>query len=83
MNSTLTITNTPNNTMGVQMSLHACVTACLSHLLPYTTSTHRNFRIKLTGDGTQIARGLTVVDFAFTILEKELNPTSYSHHQNY
>ena len=28
------------------------------------------FRIKLTGDGTQIARGLTVVNIAFTILEE-------------
>ena len=76
MNSTLTITNTPNNTMGVQINLRPCVTACLSHLLPSTTGTQRKVRIKLTGDGTQIARGLNVVIFAFTILEKDLNPTS-------
>ena len=28
-------------------------------------------RIKLTGDGTQIGRGLSIVNFAFTILEEE------------
>ena len=27
--------------------------------------------MKLTGDGTQIARGFTVVNFAFTILEED------------
>ena len=27
--------------------------------------------IKLTGDGTQISRGLNIVNFAFTILEEE------------
>ena len=27
-------------------------------------------RIKLTGDGTRIARGLNIVKFAFTILEE-------------
>ena len=26
--------------------------------------------VKLTGDGTQVARGLTVVNFAFTSLEE-------------
>lgn len=29
----------------------------------------RKFRIKLTGDGTLIARGVNVVNIAFTILE--------------
>ena len=28
------------------------------------------FRVKMTGDGTQIARGLTVINIAFTILEE-------------
>ena len=27
-------------------------------------------RIKLTGDGTRIARGLNIINFAFTILEE-------------
>ena len=29
------------------------------------------FRIKITGDGTQIARGLNIVNIAFTILEEK------------
>ena len=75
MNSKLTITNTPND-MGVEINLGTCITACLMHLLPSTTDTYRKVGIKLTGDGTQIARGLNVVTFAFTVLENDLNPTS-------
>ena len=76
MNSQLTITSRPNNTMGVQLSLKTCITTCLLHFVPTTTGTHRKVRIKLTGDGTQIARGLNVVVFAFPVLERDLNPTS-------
>ena len=76
MNSQLTITSTPNNTMGVQLNLKTCITTCLLHLLPTTTGTYRKVRIKLTGDDTRIARGLNIVVFAFTVLEKDLNPTS-------
>ena len=61
MNSQLTITSTPNNTMGVQLSLKTCITTCLLHLLPTTTGTYRKVRIELTGDGTQIARGLNCI----------------------
>jgi len=32
--------------------------------------------IKLTDDGTLIARGLNVIMFAFSILDKDLSPTS-------
>ena len=28
------------------------------------------FHVKLTGDGTQIGRGFTIVNFAFTVLEE-------------
>ena len=76
MNSQLTITSTPNNTMGAQLSLKTCITTCLLHLVATTTGTHRKVRIKLTGDGTQIARGLNVLVFAFTVLERDLNLTS-------
>jgi len=37
----------------------------IADFAPYT----RKFRIKLTGDGTLIARGLNVVNIAFTTLE--------------
>ena len=76
LNSKLVITNTPNDTNGVQLSLITCVKACLSNLVPTTKDTNRTVRIKLTGDGTLIARGLNVIMFAFSILEKDLNPTS-------
>lgn len=34
------------------------------------TEIPKHICVKLTGDGTQVARGLTVVNFAFTILEE-------------
>ena len=62
--------------MGVQLCLTTCITACLVHLLLSTTGTQRKVHIKLTGDGTLIARGLNVITFPFSVLEKELQPTS-------
>ena len=64
------ITNTPNDTMGVQLCLTTCITACLVHLLPSTTGTQRKICIKLTGDGTLIARGLNVVTFLHLVYWK-------------
>jgi len=76
LNSKLVITNTPNDTNGVQLSLIECVKTCLLNLVPMTNETNRTVRIKLTGDGTLISRGLNVVMFAFSILDKDLSPTS-------
>lgn len=41
-----------------------------------------NMRVKLTGDGTQIARGLSVVNIGFTILEEGQNRacSAYGNH---
>ena len=41
-----------------------------------TTELSGTIRIKLTGDGTLIARGLNIIVFAFSVLHKDLNPTS-------
>ena len=78
MNSPLTINRAPNNTIGLQLSSNTCITTCLLHLLPTTTGTHRKVHMKLTGDGSQIARGKHS-DFCIYCLEKDLNPTSSVH----
>jgi len=41
MNSTIIITSSSKNTICVQINPHACVTTCLSHLLPSTTDSHQ------------------------------------------
>ena len=66
-------------TIGVQQSLRTCLAIRLTKLveqsyLPISSV----IRVKLTGDGTQIARGLTVVNIAFTILEERQRACSAS-----
>lgn len=74
LNKTYCICPSPNGIVGVQQSLKERLSLRLTELIrkfeadakPVPTT----FRVKLTGDGTQIARGLTVVNIAFTILEE-------------
>ena len=74
INSQFDVHPTPNGIVGVQHSLRARLLIRLSELINISTvrddQVPTTFRIKLTGDGTQIARGLTVVNIAFTILEE-------------
>ena len=74
LNSTFEIRSTPNGVIGVLQSLKRYVIACLTHLIEKNSADGMEipdtFRIKLTGDGTQIAQGLSVVNIAFTILEE-------------
>lgn len=74
MNSQFEICSTPNGVTGVQQSLRKCITACLTHLVEARCADGMEItdtiRIKLTGDGTQIARGLSVVNIAFTVIEE-------------
>ena len=42
--------------------------AKLRYLIIKITDIHK-IHVKLTGDGTQIARGLTIINVAFTVLE--------------
>lgn len=69
MNSEFVICSTPNEVVGVQQSLVGHVEVHLRKLIADSAPDTRKFRIKLTGDGTLIARGLNVVNIAFTILE--------------
>ena len=71
IDSEVTITDAPNGIIGVQLSLVTCLKACLKNLVPSTKETSRKVRIKLSGDGMLIARGLSVVVFAFTVLEED------------
>ena len=58
-------------TIGVQQSLRTRLAIRLTKLVEQSNLPISSvIRVKLTGDGTQIARGLTVVNIAFTILEE-------------
>ena len=79
MNSEFIIRSTPNGIVGVQQSLKGRIEARLRKLvntnadeLPY------KIRIKITGDGTLIARSLNVINIAFTILEEGQRACSVS-----
>ena len=74
LNAQFEIRDAPEGIVGVQQSIKSRLKLLLTHII-------HNFRengakipdvihVKLTGDGTQIARGLTVLNFAFTILEE-------------
>ena len=74
INSGYKITQAPNGVLGVQQSLKARVTSRLTYLVQKAEKNGKeisnNIRIKLTGDGTRIACGFSVVNIAFTMLEE-------------
>ena len=74
INSGFKITRAPNGVLGVQQSLRARVTDLVTYLVQKAATDGKDIpntiRIKLTGDGTRIARGFSVVNIAFTILEE-------------
>lgn len=74
INSMFKITQTPNGVLGVQQSIKARVTVRLTHLIEKAAKDGKDvpntIRVKLTGDGTKIARGFSVVNIAFTMLEE-------------
>ena len=79
LNSQFDISVSPNNIIGVQQNVKARILQLLTILVNKTLKKelilHLQY-IKLTGDGTQIGRGLNVANIAFTIIideGKELN----------
>ena len=65
LNSHYDIRKAPGDITGVQQSLTARLIPCLTSLVENATDKVPScFRVKLTGDGTQIGRGLTVVNVA-------------------
>ena len=74
LNSQCDIQNCPNGIIGVQQSIKARITQQLTHLVQKATkegiSVPTTIRIRLTGDGMRIARGLNIINIAFTILEE-------------
>ena len=76
LNDAYNICSTPNGVVGVQQSLRERVIVRLTHLIDIAMeqesleSVPSTIRIKLTGDGTQIARALSVVNVNFTVLEE-------------
>ena len=82
LNSEYEITTSPNNTIGVQQSLKGRIIYRLTELIKQYQQLGKQLpstvKVKLMGDGTQIARGFSVVNFAFTILEDGQQPCSAS-----
>ena len=75
LNKKWAVTSTSEGTVGVQQPLEQQLCQRVERLLQ-TSSTDEPFRsahllhVKLTGDGTNIGRGLHVVNFGFTVLEE-------------
>ena len=78
LNSKQTISPAPGNILGVQQSIRERLLVRLRHLRSDSTSgffnryhNHSNqLRIKLSGDGTRVGRGLHVVNFTFTLVDE-------------
>ena len=72
LNSQFDIRSAPNGIVGVQQSLRARVMLRLTQLVENSKGVDipSTIRVKLTGDGTEIARGLSVVNINFTVLEE-------------
>ena len=72
LNSNYGIQKAPADIIGVQQSLKQQLIPCITNIINNLPgdSIPSCFQVKLTGDGTQIGRGFTVVNFAFTILEE-------------
>ena len=73
LNDDFNIRSTPNGVVGVQQSVRERIMVRLTHLIDKASEqgdVPSTIRIKLTGDGTQIARGLSVVNVSFTVLEE-------------
>ena len=73
LNAQFEIHSAPNGIGGVQQSLRERIMVRLTHLVEKAHKEDEipnTIRVKLTGDGTQIARGLSVVNVGFTVLEE-------------
>ena len=85
LNSQWDIHNCPNEIVGVQQSIRARIVQRLTQFVRKGNkegmAIPTTIRIKLIGDGTRIARGLNIVNVAFTILEK--GSKAYSVFGNY
>ena len=75
LNAQFDIQDAPEGIVWVQQRikprLHLFLTNIAKNAIESNTPLSSTIRIKLTGDGTQIGRGLSIVNFAFTILEEE------------
>ena len=75
LNGQFDIHDAPEGVIGVQQKikprLHLFLTNMAKKAIESDKPLPNTIRIKLTGDGTQIGRGLNIVNFAFTILDEE------------
>ena len=80
LNSQYDIKKCPNSIIGVQQSIKLRIVQCLTHFVKQAStkalSIPETFRIKITGDGTQIAQSFNIVNIVFTILEEKCKECS-------
>ena len=75
-NRTYHIKPTPNGICGVQQSLRDRLHVRIARL-HQMTKPNEKFRVKLSGDGTNIGKRLHVVNFTFTLLEEGAHTCPY------
>ena len=84
MNSGFEIRSAPDGINGVQQSLREQLKIRISELIKHLPKDKipGTIQVKLTGDGTQIARGLSVVNIKFTVLEEGMKAacSAYGNH---
>lgn len=78
LNSEFEIRNAPNG-VGVQQSLHGSCDSTDRERSQNESDVPDTIR---TGDGTQIARGLSVVNIGFTVLEERQNRVCSAYRKN-
>ena len=79
------VTNTPDGTIGVQISLKKKLTERLEHLVRVSAHDVEFLakgvvRVKVTGDGTWVGKRLHIVTFGFTLLEEGAAAKSSGNH---
>jgi hypothetical protein len=52
--------------IGVQQTLHDCIKVRLLHIFKTTQQIPTKLSVKLSGDGTHVARSMHVINFTFT-----------------
>ena len=79
------VTNTPDGTTGVQISLKKKLTERLEHLVQVSAHDAEFLaqgvvRVKVTGNGTWVGKRLHIVTFGFTLLEEGAAAKSSGNH---
>ena len=79
IDSTTQITSPPEGIIGVQQKFRDRLITRLNHMLKKTGTLPNKLLIILSGDGTNIARSMHVINFTFTVLNDVPEATTTNH----